>query len=196
MTSDRKKSITISKINWRAILWGLIPIVVIAIVFAIPVKTVAVETTETYWDTEMKSEPYDATEEYTGTESYIVTEVQKEIIYNSYIYPGKEQTFEIDKPGSAVTVSVQGYPYYSYSYSSPYVIYDDGDPHYYLWPSQPWGGQGKIKIELSYPEDVVKERTVTKVRNVVKYREVPVQVQKEKSVTEYKKMSIWGYLFT
>ena len=83
MTSDRKKSITISKINWRAILWGLIPIVVIAIVFAIPVKTVAVEATETYWDTEMKSEPYDATEEYTGTESYIVTEVQTETIYNS-----------------------------------------------------------------------------------------------------------------
>ncbi|MBM3167018.1 MAG: hypothetical protein FJZ94_06200 [Chloroflexi bacterium] len=43
---------------------GLIPLVVIALIFALPLKTVDIQKTETYWDVEMKSEPYTTTEAY------------------------------------------------------------------------------------------------------------------------------------
>lgn len=181
-------------VNWKTIAWGLIPIIILAIVFAIPLKTVAIQTTETYWDTETRSEPYTVIESYTDTEEYIVTETRTETIYNSNIYSGKTHTFQVDKPGSTVTVSVQGYPY-SY-YPQTYLIYDDdGDAVYRFLPYSYYGGATRLNIELSYPEEITRQRTVTKYRDVTKYREVSTQVQKERILTDYVKMSIWSYLF-
>ena len=180
--------------SWKSVLWGMLPVAVVAIVFAIPLKAVAVQSIETYWETETISEPYTVTESYIDTEPYIATETRTETIYNSYIYPGKTHTFEVDKPGTTVSVNVQGYPY-TY-YPQYYVVYsDDENPYYQFWPYQYWGGQNKMIIEVSYPEEVTKYRTVTKYKDVTKYREVPTQVLKERAVTEYVKMSIWGYLF-
>jgi len=42
---------------------------------------------------------------------------------------------------------------------------------------------------------VTKYRTVTKYRDVIEYRDVPTQVLKERTVTQYVRMSIWEYLF-
>ncbi len=181
-------------VNWITIAWGLIPIVILAIVFAIPLKTVAIQTTEMYWDTELIEEPYTVTESYRDTEEYITTETRTETIYDSNIYSSKTQTFQVDNPGSIVTVSVTGSPYYYYPQT--YMIYDDdGDAIYRFLPFSYYGGAVRLNIELSYPEEVTRERTVTKYRDVTKYREVPTQVQKERISTEYVKMSIWKYLF-
>lgn len=184
-------------INWITIAWGLIPVVILAIVFAVPLKTVAIQTTETYLDTEIVEEPYTVTESYQDTEEYVTTETRTETIFDSTIYSSKTQTFQVDNPGSTVTVSVQGWSPYSY-YPQTYVIYDnDGDPIYGFLPYSyySYGGSVKLDIELSYPEDVTRERTVTKYRDVTKYREVPTQVEKERTSTEYVRMSIWKYLF-
>jgi hypothetical protein len=149
-----------------------------------------------YWDTEIVEEPYTVTESYQATEEYVTTETRTETIYNSNIYTTKTQTFQVDKPGSTVTVSVQGSPY-AY-YPQTYVIYDDdGDAVYRFLPYSYsyYGGAVRLNIELSYPEDVTRERTVTMYRDVTKYREVSTQVQKERMSTEYIKMSVWKYLF-
>jgi len=187
------------KDKWKPLVWGLAPIAILAIVFALPVKTVPVQTTETYWDVEMKSEPYTVSESYTEEEPYTTTETRTETVYDSYVYSGSwSHDFQVDKPSSTVSVEFRGYSYYPY-YSQYYISCPGDDvsscsiwPYYYSG----WGGgQAKVIIKVSYPEEVTKHRTVTKYRDVTQYREVPTQVQKERTVTEYVKMSIWAYLF-
>lgn len=186
--------------NWKPIALGLAPIAILAIVFALPIKTVPVQTTETYWDTEMKSEPYTVSESYTEEEPYTATETRTETVYDSYVYSGNwSHTFEVDRANSTVSVEFLGYSYYPY-YSQYYISCPGDDvsscsiwPYYYYGG---WGGgQAKAIIKVSYPEEVTKYRTVTKYRDVTQYREVPTQVQKERTVTEDVRMSIWAYLF-
>ena len=43
---------------------AIVPIIIVAVIFAIPFKTVPVEETETYWATEMVQEEYTVTEPY------------------------------------------------------------------------------------------------------------------------------------
>ena len=180
--------------NWKSILWGLIPLAIVAIVFAIPFKTVPVQTVEKYWDTEMRSEPYAVTESYTEDEPYVEIETRTENIYDSYVYTGNwSHSFEVEKPNSTVTIKFYGYSYYPQYYylSCP----GDEASSCFSWPYY-WGeGRSKATIKVSYPEEVTKYRTVIKQREVTKYREVPTQVLKERKVTEYVKMSIWQYLF-
>jgi len=186
--------------NWRPIAWGLAPIAILAIIFALPIKTVPVQTTETYWDTEMKSEPYTVSESYTEEEPYTATETRTETVYDSYVYSSNwSDAFEVAQANSTVSIQLQGYSYYPYY--QQYNISCPGDdvsscsiwPYYY---GGGWGGgQTKVVIKVSYPEEVTKYRTVTKYRDVTEYREVPTQVQKERTITQDVKMSIWAYLF-
>ena len=177
---------------------ALAPITIIAIIFALPLKTVPIQVTESYWDTEIKRQPYTVSESYTDTEPYTTTETRTETIYDSYIYTGNwSHTFKVDKPDSTVTINIQGYYYpYVYTITCP-VCPDDEDsiccpyPYFYY----PAGGQGRVVIKVSYPEEVIKYRTVTKYRDVTKYREVTTPVLKERTVTKYVKASIWSYLF-
>jgi len=172
---------------------ALVPVIIIAVVFAIPFKTVPVQETETYWATEMREEAYTVTEDYTTTELYEETETKTETVYDNYLSGGNSYTFDVDKPGSTVTVKMSDYPYGGY-YAS-YVVVDDSNPYYYrYWPDYYWGSRAKVTVTLNYPEQVTRERLVTKQRDVVKYREVPTQVLKERITTKYVKMSIWQYL--
>jgi hypothetical protein len=176
------------------IISALVPIVIIAVVFAVPFKTVPVQETESYWATEMKEEAYTVMEDYTTTELYQETETKSETVYDSYLTAGNSYTFEVDKPDSTVTVKMSDYPYGGY-YAS-YVVVDDTNPYYFrYWPNYYWDSRAKVLITLSYPEQVTREKLVTKQRDVVKYREVPTEVLKERTTTKYVKMSIWHYLF-
>lgn len=162
------------KSNWKFIVAGLAPIAILAIIFAIPLKTVPVQATETYWDTEMKSEPYVVSESYTEVEPYSATETRTETVYDSYFYSGGwSHTFKVPKPDSTVTVNIQSY-YYPMVYT---VTCPDDESRCRIWPYfHYWdGGGGRITIKVSYPEEVMKFRTVTKYRDVTRYREVPPQ---------------------
>jgi len=184
------------KNNWKAIIWGLVPIVLIVLIFALPLKVVPVQVKENYWTTEMKNEPYKAQESYQENEAYLTTEMRTETIFDSYVNYGWSYNFGVPKPGTTVYVSMQGTPYYSQPY---YFIYSDNVtnpywPYYYSrWDG--WDGREKVTIRVNYPEDVTRYRPVTKTREVTRYREVPVQMQKEKLVTQYVRMSVWQYLF-
>ncbi len=187
--------------NWKPILWGLIPIVIIAIIFALPIKTVPIKVTESYWDTEMKTEPYTVTETYTDTEPYTAVETKTETLYDAYINTVNwEHSFQINDAGATVSIVLSGYYPYSYDYYTyPLVVYSTNTTsaiRFWPYPYYPsWGGRSKVIVKTSYPVEVTKQREVTKVRDVVKYREVPSQVLKERIITKYVKTSIWGYLF-
>ena len=51
-------------------------------------------------------------------------------------------------------------------------------------------GLGIFKIKTS-----IAEEKVTKQREITKYKEVPVNVEKQRTVTESKKVSLWQIIF-
>lgn len=205
------------KSNLKIILAVGIPLAVIAIVFALPLKVVPIPMTESYWDTEMRSENYTTTETYTDMEPYVTTETRTETIYNQSVgYGNWSKTFQIDHPGATVSIEVNNYSsgYYTPRY---YVISDNYSPYWGSTPYYPWGGgvpywgsgwypwdgysggwgggQAWATVRVTYPEQVTKYRPVTKTREVIKYRDVPTQIRKERTVIQNVRMSIWESLF-
>ncbi len=184
------------KNNWKPILWGFIPFLIIVIVFALPLKVVPVQVTETYWDTELRDEPYTVPESYTTTEPYTTMETETETVYQSQINSGNwSYSFTVKDPETKVTINLYNayqnyFPYYPYNYwtSNNKTVFF---PWNYYYPTS----TAKATIQLSYPKEVTRFRTVTKTRDVVKYRQVPTQVVKERKVTQYTRMSLWAYLF-
>jgi hypothetical protein len=172
--------------NRWSFLPGLIPIVILAIIFALPLKTVPVQTTETYWDVEMKDEPYTETESYTDTEPYTTTETYTKTV--DYQYYDRYCSYWPGGISSTDYVKCQGYP-------SPYcIVCSASDPSTCrVWTPycNNWGGPRVV----TDTREVVKYRDVTKYREVVKHRQVPTKVLKERTVTTPVKISIWEYLF-
>ncbi len=195
------------------------PIVVIAILMALPIMTVPVQVTESYWDTEIKTEPYTTTETYTDQEAYTAQQMQSETVLNEQAsYGSYSRSFTVNQAGATVSIdlSSSGTPYY---YAPRYyIISDNYSPYYRPWGGggyYPWsgggywygpgwdsgyygggyGGQPWITVRISYPQNVTQYRPVTKTREVTKYREVPTQVRKERTVTQYVKMSVWQAMF-
>lgn len=203
------------KANLKVILAVIIPLALIAIIFALPLKETSIPVTESYWATEIRTENYTTTETYTDTEAYVTTEMRTETIYNQPVgYGNWTKTFQVDHPSATVSIEVNNYggAYYAPRY---YIIGDNFSPYwgggwpYYSYGSwygpgwYPWdtysgfcgGGQTWATVRVTYPEQVTKYRPVTKTRDIVKYREVPVQVRKERTVMQPVRISIWESLF-
>jgi hypothetical protein len=53
----------------------------------------------------------------------------------------------------------------------------------------------RLTLVLSWDGAATTTTERTEYREVTKYRQVPVQVEKQKTVTKYKRVSIWGLLF-
>ncbi len=179
--------------NWKPIVAGLAPLLVLVIIFALPLKIVPIQVTETYWEMEMKNEPYTVQEAYTATEPYMATETRTDTVYDAYVGSSNwSYTFDVTRANSSVTVNFQGYS----SYPQYFFWVSDNRTRFYPWRYF-WDsyGNNRAVITVKYPEEVTRYRNVTKYRDVVKYRQVPTQVQKEKKVTQYVRMSLWSYLF-
>jgi hypothetical protein len=181
--------------KWNVIS-GLIPLIILAAIFALPIKTVPVQTTESYWDIEMRSEPYTETEAYTESEPYTTTETYQRSVYAPNYYP-------------------YNYPYNNYPYNYPYYGYGgisptdnvkcQGYPPYCVACSGDELASCRIWSPATYyvasprsitdTREVVKYRTVTKYRDVTKYHQVPTKVLKERTVAQQVRMSVWEYLF-
>lgn len=201
------------KTNLKIILAVAIPLAIIAIIFALPLKITAIPVTESYWATEMRTENYTSTETFTEMEAYVTSETRTETIYNQAVgYGNWSKTFQVDHPGTTVSIEVNSYGggayyaprYYIYSdnyspYSSPFI----GGGSYWGSGWYPWnnyysgwgGGESYATVRITYPESVTKYRPVTKTREVIKYREVPTQVRKERTAIQNVRMSIWESLF-
>ena len=156
------------KSNWKPIIGGLIPFLIIVIVFALPIKVVPVHT---------------------------ATETRTETVYQANINSGNwSYSFDVSQPDTKVTIELKNnYPYY---YPYTYSITDDNHHIFFPWNYYYYStGAAQATIQISYPAEVTKYRTVTKTQDVVKYRQVPTQVLKERQVTQYVRMSLWAYLF-
>lgn len=186
------------KDNWKYIACSLAPLALIGIVFSLPLKTVAVQVEENYWDTELRKQSYTITESYEVLEPSVTTEIRTETVYDSTVSrSGGSYSFKIKNPDTTVDVSWEGYyPYY------PLVLrWYPGDstdldqcccyftPYSYYW------GNPRLVIKITYPESVTTYNKVTKSKDVTRYIDVPTPVLKTKTVTEYHKISIWSYLF-
>ncbi len=180
------------KNNWKPILWGLIPFVIVIVVFAIPLKEVPVQVTESYWATEMKDEAYTVAETNTVTEPYTATETKTETVFDSGVNGSNwSYTFDVKRPAT-VSINVYGYSYPN----SQYYFGTSNNATMQFYPFRYYSDNtSRATITIAYPEQVTKYRTVTKTSDVVKYRQVPTRVLKERKTTNYVVMSLWAYIF-
>lgn len=180
-------------------------IVLTCIVFAIPLKTVPYQSIETYYDTEMKREPYVADERYVTEE----LREKSETLFDGSPYSvpsGINIPVSIDKANAQLVGSFElpapgGFYIYS---SSGRIIYEklgkrgtfeislpEGEYEALLRENVMWGEQVYLRLIVKWTE----LEEVTKYTKVTKYREVPVQVEKQRTVTKYRKASLWKLLF-
>ena len=180
-------------------------IVMICIIFAIPFNTVSYDAIETYYDTEIKQEPYVA------KEPYITKELvdRQETIFNDRPYSvpfGTNVPLSITKSDAELIVHFElpgrgGIRIHS---PSGKIIYEQlgqrgdfqiplskGEYTAILRDSMVWGKPVFLSLIVKWTE----AGEVTKYREITKNREVPVQVEKQRSVTRYKKASLWEMIF-
>ena len=180
-------------------------IILICIIFSIPFNTVELDTIETYQDTEIKKEPYVATESYVALETHEIENTIYDCTSKS-VYSGLSVPFSVTQADSRLVGS--------FELPSPgdFYVYSSADNEVY----EKLGTKGDIDISLPKGEyrALLRERTyagkplylnlkvkwaekaeVTKNREVTKYREVTVEVEKQRTVTEYGKVSFWEIIF-
>jgi hypothetical protein len=183
----------------------VLAVIVICIVFSVPMKTISYDVVETYTVTEMKSEPYTVEEPY--TEEELVK--KSKVIFDETrlsVPLGINIPFEIEKPDTTLTVHfsspVQG-AFYIFS-SASHLLYEQyGETGSFEMQLPPGTYTGRFSENFSWSEEIYIRMTLkwteieekTLYREVTRYREVPVEVEKQKTRTEYKKVSLWISLF-
>jgi hypothetical protein len=181
-------------------------IIVTFIIFAIPLKEVQKQTIETYFDTEIRKETYMVKEPYVEKEP-----LKKSVpIFDgeSVVVPGGvDVPFSIDKPNTMLVgefnCSIPG-GFYVYS-STGRIVYEilgaKGDFEVSLLPGSykakfrenvMWGEKVYMRLVMEWTE--VEE--VTKYKEAVASREIPVQTEKQRIVTTTEKKSIWQLIFS
>lgn len=191
--------------NWRIYLAGMMSmLIIISIVFAIPVKKASIESTVTYFDTQIINEPYVELEPYL---SYNDSNIQ--ILINDYykVVPnGTRVPFTIQKSNSRII------GHYENTIPGRFAILGIGER--VLWETM--GSRGIFDLILQpgeykvlFKEDVMwgedcyiflavqwaESEPVTEYREVVKFREVSVSEEKQEIVITEIKISVWEYLF-
>ena len=180
-------------------------IVLLGIIAAIPFNTVSYETVETYYETVVKQEPY------LVKESYIVKELidKQETIFDGTPF---SVPYGISVPLSITKSYAQLIGHFELPGSGGIRIYlPSGKTLYELL-----GQRGDFQISLPKGEYTVILRDsmvwgqpvylslivkwtelgdVTKYREVTKNRDVPVQVEKQRTITRYRKASLWELIF-
>lgn len=192
--------------NWQPFVAGIIAgFILVAIIFALPLKTVSTETTETYYTTEIKQEPYMVIEPYVTREVYEQTKVFADgyykvvpsgIIIPVYIDRPDAQLigkFENPIPGSFVILTTPNRIIWE-TFGSRGNIDLLISPGQYLARFQEnimWGEDCYIYLAMKWTE----AQEVTKYKEITKYREVPVQVEKQRTIIKQDRISIWKQIF-
>ena len=190
----------------KLIIIGLVSaILVMCIVFTIPLKTVPYQIIETYYETEMKRESHMV------NKPYITEEMQEK---SKTLFEGSRLTvpsgvyipFHINKPSAQLVGSfectVPG-GFYIYS-SASRIIFErlgnqgtfeislpEGEYKARFRENVMWSEQVYIHLTMKWTE----LGQVTRYKETVEYREVPTQVEKQRTVTKYKKVSMWKFIF-
>ena len=177
----------------------------VCIGFTIPLQTVPYQITETYYETDTRQESY------TVKEPYIVEEVHErtEVLFDevSLTVPGGVNVpFSINKPDARLAVNfscsvIGGFHILS---KSGHILYEQLGSHgafevslpegYYtarFKESLEWSKQVHIRLAMKWDE----VEQVTRYKEVTKYRDIPIRVEKQRTITKYKKVSTWEWLF-
>jgi hypothetical protein len=191
--------------------WRIITIIVCAVIIAfciiaaIPFITVPHEILETYYETAVKQETYIA------KESYIDKDLieKQEVIFNGtpFTVPfGITVPLEITKPNAELIghFELPGSGGFRIRLPSNKILYEQlgqigdfriplskGEYTAILRDSRVWGQPAYLNLIVKWTE----AGEVTKYREVTKIREVPVQVEKQRPITKYKKSSLWELIF-
>jgi hypothetical protein len=192
--------------KWKPFVAGIIAaFVLIAIIFALPLKVISTESTEINYVTEMKQEAYTVSEPYLTEEVNEKVEVFADgfykVIPNGIIIP-----FKIDKPNAQLVGKFEN------PIPGSFVIITT--PNRIIW--EIFGSQGTIDLPLpqgqyraKFQESVMwgedcyiyltakwtETQQVTKYHEITKYREVPVQVEKQRITVKKDRISIWKQIF-
>ena len=192
--------------NWKPLVGGIITaFVLIAIIFALPLKVISTETTETYYVTEMKQETYSESEPYVAEEVYEKTEVFADGFY-TVIPSGIIIPFNIDKRDAQLIGKFEN------SIPGSFVIITAANR--IMW--EKFGNRGSIDLPLAqgqyrarFQENIMwgedcyiylamewtETRQVTKYKEITQYREAPVQVEKQRTIIKQNRISIWEQIF-
>jgi len=195
------------KINtWKPFVAGIITAFILtAIIFALPLKVISTEVTETYYVTEMKQEPYTATEPYETEEAY-----EKAMVFADGFYKvvpsGIITPFYIDKPDARIIGKFEN------PIPGSFVIITT--PNRILWET--YGSRGTVELPLSqgqyrakFQENVMwgedcyiylatkwtETHQVTRYKETIKYQEVPIQVEKQRTIIKQERISVWKQIF-
>ena len=175
------------------------------IVFAIPLKVVTEQKVETYLETEIRKETYVVKEPYVEKELHTKSVVFFDG-YETVVPNGVDIPFSIDKPNALLVgefnCSISG-GFYVYT-STNRIVYEmlgsQGTFQISLLPGNYkarfrenilWGEQVYMRVAMEWTE--VEE--VTKYKETVQHRDVPVQTERQRIVTTTEKKSIWQLIF-
>jgi len=179
-------------------------LIVLIVLSLIPFNVIPIETTETYFVTENKLEPYTEKEPYTVKEPVI----KQEVLYEDRPFsvpfgisvpltidsPDIEISGRFELPGTgALRVMLSNKIIYEQLGTSGdfQMTFPVGKYTIVVRDSMVWGERLYLKVIKKWTE----EATITKYREVSKNREVPVQIEKQRTETSYIKVSWWEMLF-
>lgn len=191
---------------WKPFVAGILAgFVLIAIIFALPLKTVSTKTTETDYVIEKRQEPYVVSEPYVTEEVRQKTNVFADGFHTVVPY-GIVIPFYIDKPEARLVGEFQN------PIPGSFIILDQFN--HIVWeklgsrgtidlPLPPGQYRAKFQENLMWGEDcsiylATKWSEVEQVinyREVIKYREVPVQAEKQRTIIKQDRISLWKHIF-
>ncbi len=193
-------------IKFNKLLSGLIiAIPVIALILLLPVIPATEQRIETYYETEMKKEIYPVSESYQSEELVIKTSKIADGNYTvvpfGIIFPFKveqESTritgrFINSIPGKFAINTLGDRPVWEYKAAEGDidVSLPAGDYTAIFREDVMWGEDCYIYLVMQWSQ----YETVTRYRTVETIKEVPVMVEKQKTVTETFSIPRWEYLF-
>ena len=155
---------------------------------------------ETYYETEIERESYVVKEPYVAEEMLN----KSKVLFDDFgivVPDGFDVHFDIDKSNAQLVVTFQNpFPGGFYIYSAGRIIYEKlGNQGTFEIPlpegaykakfreNMMWGEQVYVRLVMKWTE----LGEVTKYKERIEYREVPAEVEKQRTVTKYEKASIW-----
>jgi len=193
-------------ILWTAGIFILIVFIAVVIVSFIPIISVPVETTETYYEEEVQQEPYTVKEEVVRKEP----RQKSTVIFDGYrisVPAGVTFPFTIDKPGTKLTGKYQcPVPASLHIIHSPtsrilHEILGEQSTFEFQLPEGEYRArirenkQWDINIYIRLALEWTALEEVTEYREVTKYRDVPVKIEKQRTIITEKKISWWKLVF-
>lgn len=195
------------KDHWKKLAAGIIiGFALVGIVFTLPLVTITSETTQTEYAIEIRQESYVVDEPYTTIEfiekgKVIATGFYK-VIPSGVVIP-----FSIDKIDSSLV------GYFDNTIPGTFTVLTDinrifwetkGSRGTLNLPLPPGEYQARFREDVMWGEDCylylaikwTDAEQITRYRQVVEHREVPIRVEKQRTLITEDRISVWEYLFS